>query len=155
VAANRFADLLRPPTMVRSRRGLARALAALGIGGAIGAAAPATGEAKRCPPCRKKKNGTCRKKKPDGTRCGDCRACRNGRCVPNGDLDDSACGRDGRCLAGTCNEKPDCSGTGETCAPKQCCSAACSEFCLAGAGGRPCLDGQDCISGSCRGYRCT
>ena len=148
--ANRFADLLRPLTTVLSRRSLTRALAALGIG----AAAPSTGEAKRCPPCRKKQNGKCRKKKPDGTRCGDCRACRNGRCVPDEELDDAACGRDGKCLAGICNEKPDCSGAGETCAPKPCCSAACSEFCLAGDVGRPCLDGQDCISGSCSGYRC-
>jgi hypothetical protein len=42
---------------------------------------PGTGDEKHCPPCKKKKHGKCKKKKPDGTACpgGMCQA---GKCIP-------------------------------------------------------------------------
>jgi hypothetical protein len=36
---------------------------------------------KRCPPCRKKKHGKCKKKRPDGAPCGTGGQCQGGSCV--------------------------------------------------------------------------
>jgi hypothetical protein len=38
--------------------------------------------AKRCPACRKKKHGHCKRKKPNGTPCGEEKTCQSGTCKP-------------------------------------------------------------------------
>ena len=78
---DRFDTLARSLTAARSRRGLTRILFGLAFGSA--AAASPMVEAKKnkpCPPCKKRKQGKCKKKKPDGTACPG-GACQSGRCV--------------------------------------------------------------------------
>lgn len=79
---NRFDALTRTMTAAGSRR---QALAAA-LGGALAialGAAPgqeAAAKKKPCPPCKKRKQGKCKKKLPDGTGCRG-GACQNGSCV--------------------------------------------------------------------------
>src|SRR5215213_1050363 len=76
--ADRFDALSRSLTTARSRRG---ALASL-LGGTLGLVGLAETEAKKkCPPCKKAKNGKCKKNRPDGTACPG-GACQGGRCQP-------------------------------------------------------------------------
>lgn len=92
-------------TAARSRRAAASVAVGLALGGVLGPPFGDETEAKGCPPCRRKKRGACKKKKPNGTPCGACRACRGGRCVARCD-GDACCGSnegcDGRLLA--CHE---------------------------------------------------
>ena len=85
--AERFDSLASSLAAVGSRR---RALvAALGgvLGGVLGTTlgtAPSGGAGKRkkpCPPCKTRKQGTCKKKRPDGTACGNGGICQGGRCA--------------------------------------------------------------------------
>jgi hypothetical protein len=96
----------------------AGALAALGRGGpaAEDVGAAACSKAKPCPPCRRCKKGTC-KKKPDGAACGAGKTCRDGRCVAGCEADCTAangrprtCGADG--CGGSCGTCP----AGQRCA---------------------------------------
>ena len=77
----RFDALTRALTTFGSRR---RALASA-FGGALGIvlAASSVDEAaakKKCPPCKKRKQGKCKKKKPNGTPCTG-GSCQDGSCV--------------------------------------------------------------------------
>ena len=117
--ADRFDTLARSLTAVRSRRGLTRILFGLAFGSA--AAASPRVEAKKnkpCPPCKKRKQGKCKKKLPDGSACrggtchgGRCTTCSDG--VKNGNETSIDCG-------GTCPRCPN----GRTCASRNDCDAA-------------------------------
>lgn len=62
-------------------------------------------EKKKCPPCKKRKKGKCKKKKPDGTACPG-GTCRSGKCHAN----------DGVCAnPGTCGDRPPCGPSGTRC----------------------------------------
>ncbi|MGH2616944.1 MAG: hypothetical protein ACRDJC_17055 [Thermomicrobiales bacterium] len=97
----------------RSRRDATSFVIGLALGGALGHPNSHEVEAKSCPTCRRKKNGKCKKKKPDGTACGACRECQAGRCV-------SRCGSNEDCFGGEClNLGGDCSGDVDFCATGQ------------------------------------
>ncbi len=112
--ADRFDTLVRALTAARSRRGLTRILFGLAFGSAAAAAPMA--EAKKnkpCPPCKKRKQGKCKKNKPNGKAC-DGGTCQGGRCVAAapplvfnafGCLDvGAACrGDDANCCSGRCD----------------------------------------------------
>lgn len=78
--ADRFDSLTRSLMTTGSRR---RVLAAISgaLGLPLGAFSLAETEAKKsCPPCKKRKRGKCKKKKPNGTACPR-GTCQGGRCV--------------------------------------------------------------------------
>jgi hypothetical protein len=126
--ANRFDTLARSLTDRRSRRG---ALAAALAGGLGLASLAETDAKKKCPPCKKRKQGKCKKKLPDGTTCPG-GSCQGGSCVAatpstctdgtkNGSETDIDCGgpRCPRCAINqTCADKRDC--TTAYCANGQC-----------------------------------
>src|SRR5215217_8689977 len=73
--------LARSLTAAGSRRGALAVLSgALGL--ILGASSIDEAEAKKkCPPCRKRKHGTCKRKKPNGTPCPGFGTCQGGKCV--------------------------------------------------------------------------
>jgi hypothetical protein len=124
-----------------SRRGVMRLLGGVGLGGALVVGTqPDPAQAR----CRKK--------------CGACKRCKKGRCRPR--PDDTPCGQGGRCLKGRCKSAPLCSAVEARCSvdnPASCCSGVCRPAdltCRRGNTGADCLTDQDCISGTCVGYRC-
>jgi hypothetical protein len=166
---------------------------AMALLAALGPADPAGARKKRkrkkpkqqqeqpCAPCQERSNGRCAGVILDGTRCRDsgrcfagvcagskiaCGACQ--RCDGAGFCrmaeDDAPCGMNGKCLNGTCNERPTCERAGAPCQPDAlpCCSGICqlivldARFCLPGASGASCLSSEDCVEGlACAGYRCS
>jgi len=76
--ANRFDTLARSLTTAGSRRLLLGTVCA----GLLGAVIPDRTDAKKkpCSPCKKRKHGKCKKKKPDGTVCAG-GTCQGGRCL--------------------------------------------------------------------------
>ncbi|MGH2616581.1 MAG: hypothetical protein ACRDJC_15175 [Thermomicrobiales bacterium] len=84
--ASRFDSLTRSLVERFSRRGLLRGPLVAVAGGAAGmvdlVAIPDEAAARKCPPCRRKKRGRCRKKRPDGTPCGAGKTCQRGACAP-------------------------------------------------------------------------
>ena len=163
---HRFDTLTRSLISTGSRR---RALAAA-LSGAFGVlglvpADDATA-AKKCPPCKKRKKGKCKKNKPDGTVCGGGN-CQGGRCLAATCSDGFQNGRETgidcgggtcpRCAAGlSCAVRNDCAGalctdgTCQTCSanPNSCGIAtdgtACS--CIGGPG-RPSVCGKTTPTG--------
>jgi len=86
--------------------------------------------AKRCPACRKKKHGHCKRKKPNGTPCGEpCLECRNGKCVSACVPPATICGAR---TPGVCCI-PD-GGPCDPAHPEECCSTSC----------QPTADGAKC-----------
>ncbi|MGH2615499.1 MAG: hypothetical protein ACRDJC_09695 [Thermomicrobiales bacterium] len=77
----RFDVLTRSLTLLRSRRAMTRGIGGLMLGGAFGVRDDQTAVARPCPPCRKKKKGACKGKRPNGTPCPG-GVCRGGRCLP-------------------------------------------------------------------------
>jgi hypothetical protein len=78
--ADLFDRLARSLTAAGSRR---RALATFSavLGGALGVSVvDETAAKKKCPPCKKRKGGKCKKKKPDGAPCSG-GTCQRGRCT--------------------------------------------------------------------------
>jgi hypothetical protein len=130
-----------------TRRRATKALAALLLGGVVGAERWGEAEAKsKCRTCQTEKHGRCRKAR-----------------------DNSQCNGSGRCLNGHCRQPPTCTGVGESCnnvptvPTNSCCSDRClltpggqvfTNSCYSGYAGRPCYSGVDCLSGICVGYVC-
>ena len=129
---------------------------------------------KPCPPCKKRKQGKCKAKLPDGTACSG-GTCLNGSCRPAsgpsdvsspllppapcaGLQDDALCdGGTGRCLNGVCNRPETCRGGRALCAvSSECCSKTCggNGRCEQGHIGTACAVNADCLSLNCLGYRC-
>ena len=122
--AKQFDSLTRSLYSWSTRRRLVAGL----IGGLL--ASPLLGgaadvAARRCPPCRRRKEGRCRKKRRNGTPCGVGKTCQRGRCVcPAGTTECSGvcvdttsdprncgtcgtrCQLNGACLAGRCDCVP-------------------------------------------------
>lgn len=116
--------------------------------GLVAAVTLASGDgvaARSCPPCRKKKNGRCRKKRPDGAPCGNGGRCRNGRCDHNvctlnctGDPAPQPCGPAGsscQCVnvvegAHACvkPQQGDACGTETVCDPGLICGIPCTTY---------------------------
>ena len=153
--ADRFDTLSRSLTEFRSRR---TTLASL-LGGALGLVGLAGAEAKKkCQPCKKRKNGKCKGKKPDGTACPG-GACLGGSCVAAAATGGNGC-PDGQrpcgtacILAGQCCTDTDCP-TGATCCGRLCVETTsdprhcgnCTTTCSAGttcSGGRCCTARAD------------
>jgi hypothetical protein len=114
-----FDRLTRTLMLAGSRR---RALAGLLAGtlGLLGShVEDAAAKKKPCPPCKKRKQGTCKKKKPDGTLCAG-GTCQGGKCIlatcsdgiTNGTESDVDCGGScARCGNGkSCSSRDDCIG---------------------------------------------
>jgi hypothetical protein len=153
--ATRFDALLRSLSSSPSRRDIARLVTGLAFG-AAGAAAVAETEAKKkkCPACRTRRKGKCKKKKPDGTPCGNaCKTCQNGACRPL--PDGTSCGEDAcaQCQNGACVVLAD----GSPCSPGHTCVNGVCPTCPAVAGGSnkavgdPCNADtpEECSSGVC------
>jgi hypothetical protein len=138
--ADRFDALSRMVSTAGSRR---RAVATA-LGGALillSLAHPDDAAVKkRCPPCKKRKKGKC-KKKPDGSNCPG-GICRRGVCQP-GDLCPGQRLCDGECIPATqCCTKADCP------AGSLCCNGVCSGSKL--EAGQNCFLSEDCCSNYCQ-----
>lgn len=99
--STQFDDLLRAIAARSSRRGIVASL----VGSLVGILPLPPGtreaEAKKCPPCRKKRDGRCKKKRPNGTQCGGpCKECHEGDCVDK--ANGASCGTGKLCAAGNC-----------------------------------------------------
>jgi hypothetical protein len=118
---DRFARTLAGPG---DRRTLVGLLAGLAVSGAVlPPAAGAAAAGKKCKPCRRKRRGKCRGKKPDGTLCGAARECCDGQCV-------AECGTNEQRDPATCGC---CLRAGEVCDPGP--AACCSQRCVGQVGG--------------------
>src|SRR5215216_3508874 len=117
--ADRFDALSRSLTDTRSRRG---ALAAL-LGSTLGLVGLDRTEAKKqCAPCKKAKNGKCKKNKPDGTACPGGR-CQRGVCQPAGNPPADPCPGQKRCNGG-CIPTDQCCTRDDCPAGSLCCDGA-------------------------------
>lgn len=98
--ADRFDSLARFFTDATSRRNLASLLTGTALGGALASSMidDVKSRKKKCKPCRKKKKGKCKGKKPDGTACGGTSVCQNGKCLPS--LTESCSASNGFCAVG-------------------------------------------------------
>ena len=162
---DRFDALARFLSHTGSRR---RAAAALGgvFGGVFSMSSLEEAAAKKkCPRCKKRKNGKCKKNKPDGTACAG-GTCQGGRCQSAGNPPADPCPGQKPCKGG-------CIATGQCCISAdcpsgyQCCSDACSDtkkpadaFCFTHA--ECCSDfcrssrlGVSACAATCRGQQCT
>src|SRR5215207_6924815 len=148
--ARRFDTLARIVSTAGSRR-RAVATAVGGVLALLGLANPHDATAKKkCPPCKKRKQGKCKKKKPDGTACpggtcrgGSCIAATGGNGCPDGQR---PCGT--RCiLPGQCCTDTDCS-TGTTCCGRLCVDTT-SDTRHCGGCATPCAAVQTCAGGRC------
>jgi hypothetical protein len=88
--ADRFDSLARSLRDAACRRTIIGLLSTSTLGGALASLAVGDAEAKnrkrpRCRPCRKRKNGRCKGKKPNGTVCGVDKVCRDGKCISASD----------------------------------------------------------------------
>jgi hypothetical protein len=128
----RFNQILRVLAVVRSRRDLTRLLFGLITGSAAGATHLGAA-AKKCGPCKKKKQGKCAKQKRDGTPCPS-GTCQNGRCcVPEHPAATCAGAPCGTALNNTCGQAVACNcPSGQRCLPNGSCAIIC-----AGGGCRP------------------
>src|SRR5215212_11403138 len=110
-----------------TRRGMTRLLAGLALGGPLALLGRSPAAAKKaCSPCKKRKNGKCTAKKPDGTACPG-GTCQGGRCC----VPESA--------AATCAGAPCGTVRMNTCGQAVTCS---------------CPAGQDCLSNGSCGITC-
>lgn len=102
---------------------------------------------KACPPCRKRKQGKCKAKVPDGRACPG-GSCRSGRCVPTPAEPTTCVGGQTAC-AGICvdlqTDVKNCGLCGNMCGQGESCDSA---ACHCGSG-NACTGGQTCIGGLC------
>jgi hypothetical protein len=139
---SRFDTLTRTFASGYSRRGLLVVAAGSAVGMAELAEIP-DAAAKSCPPCRKKKNGRCKKKRRDGAPCGNNNRCRNGHCDPN------ACTAD---CSGTPGPRP-CGPHGSSC---QCVNVVeGTSACVKNLPGEACGTETVCNPGLICGIPCT
>jgi hypothetical protein len=129
VDADFFDTMTRSLASARSRRALAAALSGqLGI--ALGATSfdEVGAKKKSCPPCKKRKKGKCKKKKPDGTAC-DGGTCQNGRCcVPESRAATYAGAACGTARANNCGQAVTCTcPTGQDCLVNGSCAQPCTD----------------------------
>ncbi len=119
-------------------------LGASALGGIVGLSQRQDAEGKKrrkkkkCGPCRSKKKGKCKKRKPDGTACGDGGTCQGGACVVptcNPECTPPATCVDGACV---CPEDNVCAEPGTCCPEEVSCDAEGGCVC-----GSP-LDGPAC-----------
>src|SRR5262245_24046976 len=111
-----FDTLVKRALQRSTRRGIGRlGIGALAATGLASLGLSATGEVQ----AKKKGKG---KKKPKT--CPPCKTRRNGKCQGN-QPDDTPCDGTGRCLSGTCNPQPTCSGSGSSCSSIPCCAGLC------------------------------
>jgi len=81
MGVSRFDGLTRGLSIGHSRRGLTRLFGAFAVHGPLARLGLSeTAAKKKCPPCKKRKKGKCKGKKPDGTTCPG-GACRDGTCI--------------------------------------------------------------------------
>jgi hypothetical protein len=137
----RFDNLTRSLTTAGSRRRMLAAALSGASGLVVGASSVDQARAKKtCPPCKRRKQGRCKKKRPNGTACGPGgQICQSGRCrCPGGTTDCSGscvnlggdprncgscgkrCGVNEQCVAGQCR-CPHQSGGDEICSPGAIC----------------------------------
>jgi len=118
---DRFDGLARRLTHPTSRRTTFVVLASTMLGMALPSSehlADAKGKHHHhCPPCQRKKKGTCQVAKPDGTRCGEEKICVAGACVSR--KCDPPCKAPETCVNGTCG----CHNPAEVCGDR-CCAEA-------------------------------
>ena len=161
----RFDALTRALSSAGSRRALAAGFA--GALGMLPRVAPddAAARKKPCPPCKKRKQGKCKKKLPDGTACPNGGTCQSGRCVaatpggcPSGQ---KPCA--GRCIPSNqcCTNsdcpalRPSCEQGACTCPPERpllCPGSNDCQQCCTVTDCRPATgldDGQECRNGEC------
>ena len=123
-------------TAAGSRRRALTGLVSSTLGLALGASSIAEVVAKKkkpCPPCKKRKQGKC-KKAPDGTACSG-GTCQNGQCRCTPTCDRKICGSDGcggscgTCVAPETCQNGECRCT-RSCAPTDACGPdGCGSFC--------------------------
>lgn len=93
-----------------TRRSLARGFAGVATGASLALSGGEDGEARKpCPPCRKRRKGKCKKKRPDGAACPG-GTCQSGRCIPASNT----------CVVATCPDPGVCkvrACDGNVCAP--------------------------------------
>jgi hypothetical protein len=184
MVASTFDDLARTLTSPGSRRRTFGAVLGGALSLALGASSVQNAAAKKkCPPCKKRKNGKCKKTLPDGTDCpggtcqsGSCvagcppaRVCGNG-CCPDGQIcQQGQCAAGGNgcpngqrpcgtacLLAGQCCTATDCP-TGITCCGRLCVDTTTDPRHCGGCA-TPCSAGKTCAGGRCctaRGDDCT
>jgi hypothetical protein len=140
--ADRFDALSRSLSDACSRRGVLASL----LGATLGLVGLDRTEAKKkCPPCKKRKNGKCKKNKPDGTACPG-GACQRGVCQPTPAPEDPCPGQ--RLCDGACIPTNQCCTAADCPAGYQCCSGVCSD--TKKLPFRPCSQDIDCCSGYCQ-----
>jgi hypothetical protein len=143
--AKHFDALLRALTNRSSRRGIGLTLASFGLGATFGVGPISEVEAKKCPPCRKKKRGKCKRRKPTGTPCEEGRGiCDRGSCSCG---DGPTCPPQQVCVAGHCFPQGTCPEGTRACVPET--GTACGDDCfcaLSAEGNTVCIEsGGLCI----------
>ena len=135
---SRFDSLARTLGTAGSRR---RALGGVlaGAFGILGSRAEEAAAKKKCPPCKKRKQGKCKKTLPDGTACENGGKCQGGRCAAAvsppclARCGTNTCGPDGcggscgACSGGTCL-----AGTCDCPVGQELCRGACVTVCASG-----------------------
>jgi hypothetical protein len=127
--ADRFDALAQSLTPLGSRRRALATVVAGMLGIALGMAlTEEAGARKKCPPCKKRKQGKCKKKKPDGTACprGTCKA---GRCcVAEPQATTCAEVACGTATTNNCGQAVSCScPSGQSCLVNGSCAIPCNE----------------------------
>jgi Stigma-specific protein, Stig1 len=151
--ADRIDTLARSLARSGSRRhvlaALSRALGLVAMASVVDGAAAKNKKKKPCPPCRKRKDGTCKPKR-NGTSCGDGRVCQRGRCVCP--TRTTAC--NGACVD-IISDAGNCGGCGATCpAGTTCLHGACATTNCASPSPPGGCSGASCGGSTCPGMMC-